>query len=103
MGCCKNMKSSQQEHKQTCPLCNTFGNSIHYLAVEMAVKNELISEVTKDQYYVCTDNSCEVVFYNQYEDRIFLVQDINMRANFDEMTKSTEHKCSSKCGECNNK
>ena len=100
MGCCKNINNNQ-ENKQVCPLCSTIGNSIHYLAVEMVVKKDLISEVTKEQYFVCTNSNCDVVFYNQYQDRIFLVQDINMESNFKEITKSNGHECNSNCRNCN--
>ncbi|MBU5677154.1 hypothetical protein KQI88_12100 [Alkaliphilus sp. MSJ-5] len=105
MGCCKGIKRNKQENKKSCPLCNTLGNNIHYLAVEMVVKEDIISEVTKEDYFVCINNSCDAVFYNESGNRIFLAQDINMGANFDEVTKQYGCKCNSdsKCGSCNNK
>ena len=102
MGCCST-KNNKQENKTPCPLCNTLGNNIHYLAVEMLVKEELISEVTKEEYFVCDNGNCDIVFYNKYSDKLFLVQDINMGANFDEVTKSNKSKCNSKCENCTNK
>jgi len=101
MGCCANTKNNHPENKQPCALCNASGNNIHYLAVETLVKEDLISLVTKEEYFVCTNKSCDVVFFNKYGDRLFLVQDINMGANFDEVTKSNDSKCNSKCGSCN--
>jgi len=101
MGCCTNAKNNVEKNKQPCSLCNTLGNSIHYLAVEILVKEDLTSQVTKEEYFTCTNDSCDVVFFNECGDRLFLVQDINMGANFDEVTKSNESKCNSKCGSCN--
>jgi len=63
MGCCTRTKTNNAENKQPCALCNVLGNNIHYLAVEILVKEDLISQVTKEEYFTCTNKSCDVVFF----------------------------------------
>ena len=101
MGCCSGKKTIVIS-AENCPLCNELGNNIHYLAVEIVVKEEVLSEVTKEAYFVCNNRDCEAVFYNKIKDRIFLAQDINLSANFDEIIKpkSEAKSCAGKCGKC---
>ncbi|ABW19651.1 hypothetical protein [Alkaliphilus oremlandii] len=101
MECCSGKKNIGRS-AENCPLCNKLGNNIHYLAVEIVVKEELLSEVTKEAYFVCNNRDCEAVFYNRIKDRIFLVQDINLSANFDEIIKpeADGKSCAGKCGKC---
>ena len=101
MGCCISNKPNHKNVEIYCPLCKKLGNNIHYLAVEIIVKEDVLSEVTKEAYFVCTNKSCDVVFYNENKDRIFLSQDINMGADFDEITKTNNSGCNSACGNCN--
>lgn len=102
MSCCKSVKKDYQLSKQPCPLCNMVGNHIHYLAVERVVKEDVVSQVKRETYFTCVNDNCDVVFYNEYNDGIFLAQDINMGADFDEITKTNKNKCNSnsKCGGC---
>ncbi len=90
------------QKKELCPLCNKFGDNIHYLAVKKVVKEDVISQVREERYLTCSNSNCCVVFYNIYGDRIFLVEDINMGANFDEITKSKGVECSltTNCHNC---
>lgn len=101
MGSCKNRKKNIGLEKIYCPLCKNAGNNIHYLAIKKVVKESSISAVREETYFACTDNSCDVVFYNKEGDRIFLTQDINMAADFDEITKPGGCNCNSNVG-CSN-
>lgn len=102
MSCCRNIKNKQHKNIKVCPLCKELGDHIHYLVVTRLVKEDVAPQIREGVYFTCSNGSCDVVFYNEDEDRIILAQDINMAADFDEVTRSKSHQgnCNSKCSNC---
>ncbi|SCY66056.1 hypothetical protein [Alkaliphilus peptidifermentans] len=99
MGCCNN---KHNVNKVKCPLCKIEGEAIHFLVVESVVKKELASIVIDEQYYTCRNSDCEVIFYNESYEKIFLIQDIDLSSDFKNVTKSSKSTCGSGCGKkCN--
>lgn len=80
-----------------CPLCNEKGSYVSYELVRNIACKELQHLVEKENYYSCRNSKCEVVFYNDDEDKIFLIYDINLALNFSKELDVAFNKC----GRCN--
>lgn len=96
-GCNKKKNILEKE----CPLCKKKAKDLHFMAVKLVVKEELQKYVHQDQYYICNNNDCDVVFFNETGEFIFLTRDINMKANFQEVSKQGEASCKKGCNGCN--
>ncbi|SDK04134.1 hypothetical protein [Natronincola ferrireducens] len=96
-GCSKKQINATQQ----CPLCKEEAKYIYYLAVRPIVKENLQRLVQKDNYFICRNSQCDVVFFNQDENIIFLTQDINMAADFHEVSKPKSQSCKEGCKGCN--
>ncbi|AKL94130.1 hypothetical protein CACET_c06200 [Clostridium aceticum] len=94
-GCSKKNEKTKKE----CPLCGKPSGNIHYLAIRPVVKEDLKKLVQEDSYYICNNSDCDVVFFNEETEIIFLTRDIDMTSNFYEVSKSNT-KCSKGCGGC---
>lgn len=90
MGCCK---SKKQIKKKECPICKQNGNNVHWQIIKKIVKEEMQYIVGSGSYYICTNNYCEVVFFSDDEEQIFLTQDVNMMADFNDISKSKKDGC----------
>lgn len=103
MGCCKTSNSDKKVITKPCPLCSSLGNKIHHLVLESVVKADVIKEVRQEEYFMCVNDNCDAIFYNEDGDRIFLSIDINMNADFSAVSKGPNHGCSKggSCGGCN--
>ncbi len=99
MSCC-NRKEAKESPEKTCPFCKGNGEYIHYQALQRVVKEDLIPFVEEKDYFTCTNSQCEIVFYSGDEEQYFLIQDINLASDFNEVTKLKRKNCSS-CGGCN--
>ncbi|ABR47427.1 hypothetical protein Amet_1219 [Alkaliphilus metalliredigens QYMF] len=99
-------KSRLVKKEKKCPLCHEQGNSLYYMVVEAIVKEELMSLIRKQYYYICHSKDCDVIFYNDEEDQIFLTQDVNLGADFQAVTKQGSNQCGKghhgNCHSCNN-
>ncbi len=98
MSCC-NKREVKESPKKNCPFCKRQGEYIHYLALQRVVKEELIPFVEAKDYFTCTNPNCEIVFYSGDEEQYFLIQDINLTSDFDEVTKAKQYNCGS-CNGC---
>ncbi|AOY76042.1 hypothetical protein [Clostridium formicaceticum] len=99
MAACGGCNKKSNTQKKKCPLCKKLSGSIHYMAIRPVVKEDLEKFVQKDNYYICNNADCDVVFFNEGEDIIFLTRDINMAANFQEVSKN-HTKCNKGCEDC---
>ncbi|MBM7615253.1 hypothetical protein [Alkaliphilus hydrothermalis] len=96
-GCgCKN-KNNIKEIMKRCPLCHDKAHSISYPAVKMVVKEELKELVVAGVYYACDCKDCEVVFFDEDGEQIFLVIDVDFGADFKEVTKEGIKSCGGTC------
>lgn len=85
---------------KNCPLCKEKCKSLNYMAVRPVVKEDLQKFVCQDQYYICNNEDCDVVFFNEGEEQIFLTRDINLTADFQEVTKKDKGSCGKSCKGC---
>ncbi|MCC5910713.1 MAG: hypothetical protein JJT76_09780 [Clostridiaceae bacterium] len=86
--------------KKTCPLCKEEGKNLHHLVVKEVVKKDLKYLVQNDKYFICRNDKCEAVFYNEEKDTMFLNIDINMAADFNEVCKTDGGGCHKGCNSC---
>ncbi|SET27300.1 hypothetical protein SAMN05660297_01867 [Natronincola peptidivorans] len=91
------------ELERQCPLCKEKSKNINFMAVKPVVKQDLQRFVQKDNYYICRNTNCDVVFFNEEENIVFLTRDIDMSADFSEVSKNNKHKCQKGCGGCSQK
>ncbi len=87
-GCGCNNKNN--EPKKKCPVCHTESNYINYLVVKTVVKDEFKKLIKEDKYYTCNEKDCDVVFFDELEDQIFLLKDISLTADFEGVTKNNK-------------
>lgn len=83
--------------EKNCPLCKGRSKNINYMAVRFVVKNELQKFVQNDGYYICNNRDCDVVFFNEEENLIFLTRDINMTADFSRVSGQGKDCCKAGC------
>ena len=102
MSCCNN-NIKKETPKKKCPLCNQEGEYIHYSVLKNVVKTDLKDFVEYQNYFTCINSDCEVVFYSEDEGQCWLVQDIDLSADFDAVTKIKKQDCSSCSGGCHKK
>ncbi|KAB3537694.1 hypothetical protein F8154_02475 [Alkaliphilus pronyensis] len=93
---CKSRRQNTAEIK--CPMCKRLGEAIHYLVVKTVVKKEVEAMVINEEYYTCRNNDCQVIIYNHDHNRVFLIQDINLSADFNGVTKDSTKTCGGSCG-----
>lgn len=98
-----NCNKMKEESSKKCPVCNKLSDAIHYMLVKPVVKDEVQKLVQREQYYICRNDDCDVVFFNDYQNIIFLTRDINMAADFNEISKQGNPSCNKGCSGCNNK
>lgn len=97
-GCGCNRKT--EAISKNCPLCKEECKGLNYMAVKPVVKEDLQKLVQQDQYFICNNGECDVVFFNEGEEIIFLTRDINMSADFQEVTKKEKGSCGNNCHGC---
>lgn len=87
MTCCRGKQNNKRIGGMACPLCKEIGDNIHYLAIRELVKKDLVKNVVEGLYFTCANKDCDLVFYREDENIIFLVQDINMEADFNQVVR----------------
>lgn len=100
MGQCGGCSKKQEKREKSCPLCYKKGNYIHPLAVQSVVKDEVKPVIVEESYYVCQNEDCDAVFFDENDTQMILVIDVNLTADFKSVTKEKKscHDCGSGCG-----
>lgn len=62
------------DSENDCPLCGHKSKVISIKTVKAFVKDEFKAQIRKDHYFLCTDKSCEVTYFNGNKDIIFYQQ-----------------------------
>lgn len=89
MECCKNLsccnKISYVKDQNVCPICKEQGILVKNFTVKHIVKEDYLSDIGEDDFYLCTNSFCDVGYYNHkkiiYEEHlkvpIWLKKDAN--------------------------
>lgn len=63
--CCSGCNTQKIEQtKDNCPVCNNEGNSVSKLTVEHLVTDDYLKAVEGEQYKICMNEDCSVVYFN---------------------------------------
>lgn len=63
--CCCGCKTEKPDQiKDNCPVCNNEGISVSKVTVEHLVVDDYRNAVNGDQYKICMNEDCDVVYYN---------------------------------------
>lgn len=77
--CCGcNTKMTDIAKANNCPVCSSEGASVGRVTVEHLVEYKYRKGVVGDQYKLCMNEDCEVVYYNLDNETTFLKDQINV-------------------------
>lgn len=62
--CCEFKREKIDRIKDDCPICNNEGVSVNKATVEHLVADDYRKDVAGNQYRICMNEGCEVVYYN---------------------------------------
>lgn len=87
-----------------CPVCKSASKEAKNNSLKNIVKDDLKHLIVNESYYFCNNNLCEVVFFNKEYEKIFLLEDIDLMADFSKQSgcgcNKGEKDCKSKKGCC---
>lgn len=80
MNCCGNTEKNKDmlEDGSVCPLCKRTGNIVKDITVRNMVYNEIIDRVNNDVYYLCMNEECDIVYYNNKAKINFTLKEIKV-------------------------
>ncbi|WP_089610641.1 Csac_0668 family 2Fe-2S cluster-binding (seleno)protein [Dehalobacterium formicoaceticum] len=70
-------EDTTKRHK-TCPICNNEGISVSKVTVEHLVTDDYRNVVDGDQYKICMNEECDVVYYNLDNEVKFLKNQVRV-------------------------
>lgn len=77
--CCGcNTKVTDMAKVNKCPICNSEGISVGKVTVEHLVSENHCKDIVGDQYKICMNEDCDVVYYNLDNGTTFLKDQVNV-------------------------
>ena len=70
--CCECKAEKVDQNKDICPVCNNEGISVSKITVEHLIKEDYLNEVEVEQYKICMNEDCNVVYYSVDNEKKFL-------------------------------
>lgn len=61
-----------------CPLCNNQGTLVSRETVEHLVKDEYSDNIVEDQYLICMNEDCKVIYYSVASCKKFLINQVKV-------------------------
>ena len=62
--CCECITQNLNRTKESCPVCNNEGVTVSRITVEHLVTDDYRNAVDGDQYKICMNEDCDVIYYN---------------------------------------
>lgn len=62
--CCECITQNLNGTKASCPVCNNEGVTVSRITVEHLVTDDYRNAVDGDQYKICMNEDCDVIYYN---------------------------------------
>lgn len=80
MSCCESKDNSVDLIEQVivCPICNGDTKQVKEITVRHFVLDSLVNKVKEGNYYICLNESCDVVYYNLNENIIIKKQEVKV-------------------------
>ncbi len=66
------------EKNDSCPICKKTGDKVKNITVKHMVCDELVEKVKDEDYYLCMNEECDVVYYNSDLDSVFKKADVKV-------------------------
>lgn len=83
MDCCGcHIEERNQAIVHPCPHCNQEGISVNKITVEHLVMDEFRSEIKEEEYWICMNEDCDMVYYPSENRTYFLIDQINVSIGF---------------------
>ena len=77
--CCRcNTKMAYQTKENNCPFCDNAGISVAKITVEHLVVENHRKDVVEDQYKICMNEDCDVVYYSLDNGTTFLKDQVSV-------------------------
>lgn len=76
--CCECNTQKIEQTKDICPVCNKEGISVSKVTVEHLIKEDYLKAVEGEQYKICMNEDCSVVYYNADNGIRFLQDQVNV-------------------------
>ncbi len=61
-----------------CPICNGNTQQVKYITVKHFVKDDIINDLYEEDYHICLNKDCDVVYFNENKNIILKRQHIKM-------------------------
>lgn len=87
--CCRNNETKEvmitsEDKEKLCPKCGQEGQKVENITVKSLVVDGLDDQVGKEDYFLCTNPNCEIVYYNNDTGKKFLKENVKVRVWFKE-------------------
>lgn len=60
----KNNSNCKIEKDNLCPVCKKQGNLVKNITVKNLVLDELVEQISDDDYFLCMNEECDITYYN---------------------------------------
>ena len=76
--CCECITQNLNRTKESCPVCNNEGVTVSRITVEHLVTDGYRNAVDGDQYKICMNEDCDVIYYNLDKEIKFLKDQVRV-------------------------
>ena len=76
--CCECITQNLNRTKESCPVCNNEGVTVSMITVEHLVTDDYRNAVDGDQYKICMNEDCDVIYYNLDKEIKFLKDQVRV-------------------------
>ena len=76
--CCECITQNLNRTKESCPVCNNEGVTVSRITVEHLVTDDYRNAVDGDQYKICMNEDCDVIYYNLDKEIKFLKDQVRV-------------------------
>ena len=83
--CCECITQNLNRTKESCPVCNNEGVTVSRITVEHLVTDGYRNAVDGDQYKICMNEDCDVIYYNLDKEIKFLKDQVRVLSGLRKM------------------
>ncbi|HEY5562888.1 MAG TPA: (2Fe-2S)-binding protein [Clostridiaceae bacterium] len=72
------MITNKIKKNNTCPLCGRMGKMVKNVTVKHLITDEFMGKIGNEDYYLCMDENCDIVYYDLNSGIIFSKQQVKV-------------------------
>ncbi len=76
--CCSSKTEVKEENNNNCPICDNEGKSVGKETTEHLVKDGYSNLLHSEQYVICMNEDCDVVYYNFNKDEVYFQNQVKV-------------------------